>query len=129
MADRFEIDSAGTSGFHAGEAPDERMREVALSRGLRLTGRARQVKAEDFQRFDYIIAMDADNLESLQSLANQSTGEAEIHLLRSFDPESTDELDVPDPYYGGRDGFELVYDLVERACAGLLDHIRGGRGS
>jgi protein-tyrosine phosphatase len=126
LGDRFEIDSAGIGDWHAGELPDSRTRAVAQSRGLELTSRARQVVAEDLDRFHFVIAMDADNLRGLARLRAELPAGVELRRLLEFDP-SAEQLDVPDPYYGGDDGFERVHDMVERACAALLEHIRRAR--
>ena len=174
---RFEIDSAGVGSWHTGEPPDERAVATAAGRGVLLTGSARQVRAADLDRFDYILAMDEENLAALRRLARTgartrgATGKdagaesgtgrlaasdaaqpssaagpvdvtraggrvdptprlPEIRLFREFDPASVraEDLDVPDPYYGGPRGFDDVYDLVERAARGLLDHIRREHG-
>jgi protein-tyrosine phosphatase len=124
LGDRFRIDSAGTSDYHIGDAPDRRTVAEARSRGLELDHAARQMKDADLDRFDYIIAMDASNLGRIERLARRAPRSAELHLLRAFDPEAGDDLEVPDPYFGGADGFANVHDMVERACAGLLRHIR-----
>ncbi|HEX6133631.1 MAG TPA: low molecular weight protein-tyrosine-phosphatase [Longimicrobiales bacterium] len=124
LSDRFEIDSAGTSDYHIGESPDPRTTQEAERRGVLLEHAARQVGHQDFERFDYVLAMDARNLGKLERLARQLRGRAELHLLRSFDPEAGDDLEVPDPYFGGPDGFADVHDMIERACRGLLEHIR-----
>ncbi|HEX5725372.1 MAG TPA: low molecular weight protein-tyrosine-phosphatase [Longimicrobiaceae bacterium] len=129
LADRFEIDSAGVSGYHRGAPPDSRSAAVARRRGVELAGRSRKLAAGDLGRFDYVIAMDAENLEAIQALQAAAGGTARVHRLREWDPRP-DSLDVPDPYYGGPRGFEDVHDIVERACAGLLEHIvreNGGR--
>jgi protein-tyrosine phosphatase len=129
LSDRFEIDSAGTSGYHAGDSPDSRTVEVAGRRGLVLAHEARQLTAEDLRSHDYVLAMDLSNLQRIEGLSGRTDGaRAEIGLLRSFDPESGDEVEVPDPYFGGAGGFEAVHDMVERACAGLLAHIREREG-
>lgn len=120
---RFVIDSAGTADYHIGELPDPRTREVARSRGIELTSRARQVERADLDRFDYLLVMDSQNLRDVLRLARGTEVRAEIRRLREFDPENGGDLDVPDPYYGGRSGFELVHDIVERSCRALLDHI------
>jgi protein-tyrosine phosphatase len=124
LTDRFDIDSAGTSDYHTGDSPDPRTVSEARRRGLVLEHAARQIRAEDLQRFDYVIAMDASNLGRIERLARSVPRHAELRLLRSFDPETTDDLEVPDPYFGGPDGFSDVHDMVERACRGLLEHIR-----
>jgi protein-tyrosine phosphatase len=124
LGDRFDIDSAGTSDYHIGDSPDGRTVAEARRRGLELDHAARQVKAADLDRFDDIIAMDASNLGRIERLARSAPRSAELHLLRAFDPEAGDDLEVPDPYFGGADGFANVHDMVERACAGLLRHLR-----
>jgi protein-tyrosine phosphatase len=122
----YRIDSAGTGAWHVGEAPDRRSIAVALKNGVRLTGEARQVAAADLEEFDYVIAMDRQNLTELRALARTHGGAAAIHLLREFDPEPDDQQ-VPDPYYGGDDGFDRVYAMVLRASAGLLDTLEERR--
>jgi protein-tyrosine phosphatase len=124
LADRFEIDSAGTSSYHTGDSPDPRTLEVAARRGVQLEHAARQVKDVDLERFDYVVAMDLANLGKLERLVSRAGGSAELHLLRAFDAEAGDDREVPDPYFGGERGFEDVHDMVERSCAGLLEHIR-----
>jgi protein-tyrosine phosphatase len=126
LADEVEIDSAGTGSWHIGSPPDERATAAARRRGVTLEGAARQVTAEDFERFDLLVAMDASNVRDLRALAPDDEARAKVVALRSFDPEavSAGKLDVPDPYYGGERGFEHVLDVVERACRGLLDELR-----
>ncbi|MHB9798913.1 low molecular weight protein-tyrosine-phosphatase [Pseudomonas sp. MT3] len=122
LEEGIEIDSAGTGDWHVGKAPDARTRAAALRRGYDLSAlRARQVSVADFSRYDLILAMDHANLHDLKHL-RAGGGKAELDLfLRRFDLE-IDE--VPDPYYGGDDGFEQVLDLVERACDGLLMEVK-----
>lgn len=124
LADRFDIDSAGTSDYHVGDSPDPRTIEEAGRRGLQLEHAARQLAGRDLDRFHYVIAMDASNLGRIERIARQHRGRAELHLLRAFDEEARDDLEVPDPYFGGADGFADVHDMIERACVGLLEHIR-----
>ncbi len=124
LSERFVIDSAGTSNYHIGDPPDARTTRVAGQRGIRLTGAARQLRESDLHEFDYVLAMDRENLANVRRLANGNSVKAEIKLLREFDPEANGSFDVPDPYYGGQRGFEEVQDMVERACAALLAHIR-----
>ena len=119
-----EIDSAGTGSWHVGAAPDERATAAAAERGIALIGAARQVEAADFDRFDLIVAMDADNVAGLQRLAPDGEAAEKIRLLREFDPEAGGDLDVPDPYYGGPDGFEDVLDMVQRSSRALLEEVR-----
>ena len=131
----IELDSAGTGGWHAGELPDPRSRASAAKRGYELTHRARQFTADDFADFDLVIAMDRENLAILNGLRrvhevalrrNPRNAEAAppVRLLRSFDRDSPRDAEVPDPYAGDTDGFEHVLDLCERACRGLLEHVR-----
>ena len=120
-----EVDSAGTGAWHTGSPPDTRATAAARSRGIALDGAARVVERGDFDRFDLILAADSRNLRDLRAAA-PAGARARLHLLREFDPASAGapDLDVPDPYYGGDDGFEHVLDLVEAACRGLLDALR-----
>lgn len=123
LAEHILIDSAGTHAYHIGKQPDTRAQAAARRRGLDLSGqRARQVDVDDFGRFEYVLAMDRDNLEDLQRLAGHRQRE-NLHLFMRFASRwQVDE--VPDPYYGGDNGFERVLDMVEDAAEGLLDHIR-----
>src|ERR1700752_731050 len=119
----LEVDSAGTAGYHVGEPPDPRTRAAAARRGYDLTApRARIVEPADFERFDLILAMDREILRALQRRA-ASTSQPRVRLLMEFAAEAGRE-DVPDPYYGGPNGFEEVLDLVETAARGLLGHLR-----
>jgi protein-tyrosine phosphatase len=126
LEDRIEVDSAGTGGWHAGDPPDVRATAAAARRGVTLDGAARQVRPEDFDEFDLVIAMDRENLRGLLTLAPDEAAAERIRLLREFDPSSAGapDLDVPDPYYGGDRGFETVLDMTEAACRGLLDELR-----
>jgi protein-tyrosine phosphatase len=123
LASRITIDSAGTGGWHVGELPDPRSREAASLRGYDLSHHARQFVALDLDRFDLVLAMDRSNLRHLQAMAGGRTT-PRIELLRAFDPGAPPGAEVPDPYSGGRDGFELVLDICERACRGVLDYAR-----
>ena len=123
LEDRFEIDSAGTGAWHVGEPPDGRASMIARDHGISLDSRARQVEAEDFERFDLILAMDRSNLHELQRMVDLSGADVKVHLLREYDPEG-DGDEVPDPYYGGSGGFEHVYKMVRRSCEALLEDIR-----
>ena len=118
----FEIDSAGTGAWHVGEPPDRRSASVAAAHGIELDGTARQLEAEDLRDFDYVIAMDRDNLRAIERTRDRASGDAAVHLLREFDPRGGEE--VPDPYYGGPGGFENVFQMVRRSCQALLDHLR-----
>jgi len=128
LGDRIELDSAGTGGWHLGCAPDPRAVAAASARGVVLEGTARRVTHEDFRSFDLVLAMDRSNLRELRQLARGAGGRVEVRLLREFDPASAgaEDLDVPDPYYGAGDGFDEVFELVQAACRGLLEQIRGG---
>lgn len=126
FADQFFVDSAGTSNIHAGDSPDSRMRRVAASKGLRYDGTSRQVMVEDFTRFDIIIAMDGDNRRDLLSMVRKPEDEAKVHLMRAFDAQAGPTDPVPDPWYGGMDGFEEVFKIIERSCQGLLDALQSG---
>jgi protein-tyrosine phosphatase len=123
LQDTIQCDSAGTIGFHSGEQADHRMRAAAAKRGYSLESLARQVRREDFDRFDHIIAMDMDNLEGLRAIQGDGSSRAQVSLMCDYATRH-DHREVPDPYYGGRQGFELVLDLLEDACAGLLDSLR-----
>jgi low molecular weight protein-tyrosine phosphatase len=117
------VDSAGTGDYHLGELADPRMRAAAAERGYELTHRARQVEPDDLDRFDLVLAMDRSNLRDLRRLAGDRTDH--VRLLSDFLPHGS-LADVPDPYYGGAQGFESVLDLVEEACPRVLDHLLGG---
>jgi protein-tyrosine phosphatase len=123
-----EIDSAGTGAWHVGEPADERARAAAARRGFELTSVARQVKRADFARFDYLVAMDEENLRALERMAPDEAARGKVHLLRAFDPAAPRGAAVPDPYYGGDDGFEEVLDICEAACRGLVAHIAREHG-
>ena len=124
LTDKFIVESAGTGAWHVGERPDARAEMVASQHGVELLSRARQIDEDDLQTFDWIIAMDRENLRNIQRMADATGSEAEIHLLREFDPEGADGDEVPDPYYGGASGFENVYEMVHRSCRALLDRLR-----
>jgi len=126
LEDEIEIDSAGTGGWHAGDPPDSRATEAARRRGIALEGAARQVRPSDFEEYDLLLAADRENLADLRAVAPDEAAMAKVRLLREFDPDSrgAPDLDVPDPYYGGPDGFEDVLDLVEAACRGLIEEVR-----
>lgn len=123
LSDRFVIDSAGTSAYHEGEQADPRSRRYAESRGVTLPSISRLFVAEDFARFDYVIAMDSRNHRDMERLASIEQ-RSKLHMLRSFDRQHRGSLDVPDPYYGAGDGFARVFDICHAGCTGLLEHIR-----
>ena len=123
LADSILIDSAGTHDYHIGAPPDARAQRAAQQRGYDMGGlRGRQVEEGDFHRFDYVLAMDRTNLAILQRLVPPD-GDAQVQLFLEYARHHA-EREVPDPYYGGADGFERVLDMVEDAAEGLLQHIR-----
>jgi protein-tyrosine phosphatase len=128
LSDKFDIDSAGTGSWHVGERPDARATMVAREHGVDLDSKARQVQAEDLHDYDYVIAMDRENLLGLERMANASGGDAEIQLLRAYDPDPEGK-EVPDPYYGGVSGFENAYQIVARSSEGLLSRLRAAAAS
>lgn len=120
---RLTVDSAGTHNYHIGKAPDQRAQKHAARRGYDLSAqRARQLQVEDFERFDWVLVMDADNAHRARSLC-PAEHRHKIRLLSSFCTQHR-AAEVPDPYYGADNGFELVLDLAEDACAGLLRSLR-----
>ncbi|MDX1453225.1 MAG: low molecular weight protein-tyrosine-phosphatase [Oleiphilaceae bacterium] len=122
LAGRVEVDSAGTGAWHAGEPPDKRAQQEAQSRGIDLSFiRARQVNAEDFERFDMILAMDKQNLRDLRAVCPE-VHQHKLRLFLEFGDTGTQE--VPDPYYGGSKGFQHVFDLVDQTSLGLLETLR-----
>jgi protein-tyrosine phosphatase len=131
LSGEVKVDSAGTGDWHVGERPDERACAAAERRGLTLEGQARQVRARDFEEFDLILAMDGSNALGLRRLAPDARSAEKVRLLREFDSEARDaaDLDVPDPYHGGREGFERVIDLVTAACEGVLDSLGVGEAT
>ncbi len=120
--DEILIDSAGTAAWHVGKGPDRRSVAAAARRGITVAGAARQVEPADFDRFDLLLAADHDNLAELLRIAPDAERAKKAVLLRSFDPAAVaaGDLAVPDPYFGGEDGFDLVLDIVHAACEGLL---------
>lgn len=121
---QVEVDSAGTHGYHVGEMADSRSRKAALERGIDLGAhRARQVSVMDFETYHYLLAMDWDNYHTLKALSPSPEHEPKLRLFLEFAPHLAEE-EVPDPYYGGPQGFERVLDLVEAAAEGLLADIR-----
>jgi protein-tyrosine phosphatase len=123
-----KVESAGTAGYHAGDAPDPRARRAGARRGIEIGGKARQFERADFDRFDYVLAMDRSNYDELLELAGGRPTERKLFLLRSFDLGAPRGAAVPDPYYGGDDGFDQVIDMCFDACRPLLAHIRKEHG-
>ena len=119
LGDRYICDSAGTGGWHVGALPDRRMRAAAKERGLDFVGSARQFEAMDLREFDLILAMDKDNYRNMLSLDPQRKFANKVKMMCDYCQAHTDK-EVPDPYYGGADGFNYVIDLLFDACGGLL---------
>lgn len=119
VADRFHVDSAGTSAYHEGEPPDRRSAATARGHGVSVTGSSRRVTAEELGGWDWVIAMDAENLAELEALATRRNVRPRLHRLREWDPQP-DDLDVPDPYFGAA-GFVRVHEIVSRSVGSLLD--------
>ena len=122
LQDRYEVDSAGTAGYHIGSKPDERMISTARSHGVELPSRARQFVSSDFDEFDFIVAMDQSNLRNILAVSESNQYRAKVLKMRDFD--TVDEGgDVPDPYYGGMNGFEEVYNMLLDCNQNFLDHL------
>ena len=119
----FEIDSAGTGAWHVGQPANSKSREVAHERGVELHSIARKLVHSDLEYFDMIVAMDFNNREDILSMNNRSDLHEKVILLRDFDPDP-DDGQVPDPYHGGMDGFNDVFDIVNRSCTELLDFLK-----
>lgn len=127
LSAQIRVDSAGTYGGHAGERADARMRQAASRRGYDLQSRSRQIRSEDFDRFDLIVVMDDSNYERVHRLAPTQQAAQKIHRMTEFCTRHPHADHIPDPYYEGAQGFERVLDLLEDACDGLLDFVRGGQ--
>ena len=124
LQDLFDIDSAGTSGHHKGELADSRMRAKAIKRQINITSVSRKFVSKDFNSFDYIVVMDDENYANVTSLDPNGLHRSKIRKMTEFCSARYSGFDkVPDPYYGGEDGFELVLDLLDDACDGLLAQI------
>lgn len=123
LSDRISCDSAGTGGYHIGSPPDRRMAVAAKARGITLQGQAQQFQKSDFEEFDLILAMDRENYQDILSLDPALKYQDKVRLMCDFCTHHTAK-EVPDPYYGGPEGFNKVIDLLLDACEGLLQHIR-----
>ena len=132
VANAFHIESAGVGGWHAGEAADARAQATARAHGLTLTNRAQQIRPADFARLDAIIALDGEVADELRRMAPTAADRAKVRLLREYDPAVSAavsqalhaaDLDVPDPYYGGPEGFENAYQMIERSSRQLLESL------
>lgn len=128
MDDYVEIDSAGIGSWHAGELPDRRMRSHGAAHGYDFCSRARQIRQEDLQRFDRIIVMDEDNYSAVTAMARNDGQRRKVTLMTDYCRHHSGHNTVPDPYYGGDRGFELVIELLEDACRGLLEQIAKEHG-
>lgn len=122
QADLFQIDSAGTAGYHIGEWPDERTLNVLEDHQIRHRSRAQQLKSDDFYTYDYILAMDHSNLADILEL-KPSDAKAEVKLFRDYDPNPGDKI-VPDPYYGSSQDFKQVFDIISRSTESLFEKIK-----
>lgn len=125
LSDKITVDSAGTSGYHDGELPDPRMRQHGSRRGYKFDSLSRKFTADDFYNFDIILAMDDSNYHNIMRLAPDLDSQKKVYRMVDFSKKYVHDH-VPDPYYSGADGFELVLDLLEDACAGLLEKIKEG---
>jgi protein-tyrosine phosphatase len=126
LEEHFEIDSAGTGHWHVGEPAHEQTRAIARRFGVDITHRARLFTVKDFDRFDWILAMDRQNLRTLQNMAPGEAARAKIHLFRTWEHDAPKDAEVPDPYYSGQ--FELVFHICERASAAFLAYLREAYG-
>lgn len=124
LTEQFEIESAGTIGFHQGATPDERMQEVMKARGIPIIGRSKHLDSSDLENFDLILAMDESNLADAQALDPNEQYRDKIKLFGAYCTEH-EITDVPDPYYGGDDGFDNVMDIIEDGCRKLLNGLTG----
>ena len=122
LSESVFVDSAGTIGYHDGNAADSRMKKAAATRGYDLLSRSRKVTHEDMERFDLVLAMDRSNFDDLQSVHNAPT--ATVMMLSDFLDDNWPD-DVPDPYYGGAQGFEVVLDMIEAACPAIITWLVG----
>ena len=124
LQDHFVVDSAGTGSWHVGNPADRRMQAAAKRRGIHLPSRARQIELNDLEEFDLVLTMDDENFRAVKGLAREAgvRATAEIRSMLSYSQRSS-ETEVPDPYYGGEAGFDHVLDLLEEACAALLDEL------
>lgn len=118
----FEIDSAGTSAYHIGESANSKSQQTANKHGVTLNSLARRFESSDLEYFDLVLAMDNENLANIQRMDRNNDYSRKIGMLRDFDPEP-DDGEVPDPYYGGMQGFENVFQIVKRSCLELLDQL------
>lgn len=128
LGDEVQTDSAGVLGFHRGEVPDSRMRAVSQSHGVPLdgVGVARKIRASDFDDFDLIMAMDDSNYDGICRLASNDEERAQVRMFLIYDPEQDNHASVPDPFYGGHEGFEWVFEMVMRGCKRIIELYKAG---
>jgi protein-tyrosine phosphatase len=126
LGGKYQLSSAGTSAYHVGEPPDRRMRQVAAKHGFEYSGQAKQFWRQDLNNYDLIIVMDKNNRQIIESMIQDESQLNMIHMMREFDPQGSTDLEVPDPYYGGDEGFEETYQIVKRSCKGLLEALESG---
>ncbi len=124
LENEFKVDSAGTSAYHIGEPADQRMGRAASKRGIALPSRARQFKREDFDEFDHILVMDHDNYEDVTRLTDDPEKIRKVRMLREYDGDNGRTGSVPDPYFGGSDGFEEVLDILDHSVENLIESLR-----
>ena len=124
LEDIIQVSSAGIGDWHIGNPPDRRMQATAQKHGISLDTLGEQFQPSDFKRFDLVLAMDESNLAVLESYSAGPKDKSKLRLFRSFDPENNGDLNVPDPYYGGDNGFELVYQMVHRTCPEILKFLK-----
>jgi protein-tyrosine phosphatase len=124
LQDQIIISSAGVGNWHVGNPPDSRMQKTAQKYGINLNSRAQQFQTADFKEMDLVLAMDKSNLNALQQMGPESELKDKLFLFRTFDSENNNNLEVPDPYYGGDNGFEMVYQIVERTCPKVLEYLK-----
>ena len=118
----FESDSAGTAAYHVGERPDERTIAVAQENAVPINSRARKFQPQDYNNFDYILAMDQNNFDDIQRIGGGD--HPGLYLMREFDAMNNGHMNVPDPYYGGTEGFREIYDILTRSIDGLIKQIQ-----
>ncbi|MEX0608467.1 MAG: low molecular weight protein-tyrosine-phosphatase [Balneolaceae bacterium] len=123
LEDYFEIDSAGTAAYHVGEGANSKSQSTANKHGIHLPSKARKLEASDLEYYDLILAMDSENFENINRLDSKNSYQDKIRMMREFDPQPEDG-EVPDPYYGGMDGFENVYRVLDRSTEALLDALK-----
>jgi protein-tyrosine phosphatase len=124
VGDGFEVESSGTTAYHVGQETDGRMRAVAEKHGVRIRKRSKQLQPSDLDRCDLILAMDRSNLREIGSIAGDGGLRGKVKLFREFDPQGGPHAEVPDPYYGGHAGFEMVFGMIDRTCRALFAQLR-----